>query len=353
MMNEKTQLKWLNCSKAFATLAVITDHTNQILYSNQDIAYASYFSVSLFILIAGITSYMSNENKVEKQNKGFIASYLHSIKKIVYAYLISVAVQMFFQLGYFNFVEYLNYVIHFNISGSHYFVLLYIQIMLANTFLFRLLKKCDKDYKGYTYEFIILIVITVFASWSTNYSNILNVYGAGGKLLGATCLILYYLGMLIAKHECLKNSSLTKNITVLCICGFIYFFYWRFVCENGLIIDSYLPFGTGGNPPGISFSIFALCMLGISFGLVSILERNKYTKIIVDIFSKMGRYTLYIFLYHLLILNSILEVYFKSLISYNIGLATIVYFAFMIVIPILIQLIISRIQKFIVMVMKN
>ena len=56
----KSQVKWLNCAKCMAILAVIVDHTNGILYTNPHIALASYFSVSLFILIAGMTSYMSD-----------------------------------------------------------------------------------------------------------------------------------------------------------------------------------------------------------------------------------------------------------------------------------------------------
>lgn len=58
--NHKT-IKWIDCAKCLAILAVMTDHTNGILYTNQDIAYASYFSVSLFIIIAGMMSFLSNE----------------------------------------------------------------------------------------------------------------------------------------------------------------------------------------------------------------------------------------------------------------------------------------------------
>ena len=59
-MEKNKQMKWLNFAKLAAIIAVITDHTNGYLYSNQDIAKASYFSVSLFIIISGMTSYLSN-----------------------------------------------------------------------------------------------------------------------------------------------------------------------------------------------------------------------------------------------------------------------------------------------------
>lgn len=62
MSAENKQILWLNCSKTVAVLAVLVDHTNGVLYTNQDIAYASYFSVSLFIIISGLTSYFSNSS---------------------------------------------------------------------------------------------------------------------------------------------------------------------------------------------------------------------------------------------------------------------------------------------------
>lgn len=55
--NSNREVVWLNCAKFVAIFAVMIDHTNGILYTNQEVAWASYFSVSLFILISGITSY--------------------------------------------------------------------------------------------------------------------------------------------------------------------------------------------------------------------------------------------------------------------------------------------------------
>ena len=40
----------------------MVDHTNGVLYINQEFALASYFSVALFVLLSGMTSYMTNAN---------------------------------------------------------------------------------------------------------------------------------------------------------------------------------------------------------------------------------------------------------------------------------------------------
>lgn len=57
------RIYWIDIAKLAAILAVIVDHTNGILYTNQLVAYSSYYSVSLFILVMGITTYWSIENK--------------------------------------------------------------------------------------------------------------------------------------------------------------------------------------------------------------------------------------------------------------------------------------------------
>lgn len=74
MMKYKSQIAWLNGAKFVAILAVMVDHTNGVLYSNWSIAYASYFSVSLFIILAGMTSYFSGLHHAENDFKGGGAS---------------------------------------------------------------------------------------------------------------------------------------------------------------------------------------------------------------------------------------------------------------------------------------
>lgn len=97
-------------------------------------------------------------------------------------------------------------------------------------------------------------VLVVIVSWvTTNFTNILSIYGGGGKLFGGTFLILLYIGMLVAKYDdgiCLINkwhivgSFISFNAMAL--------MWWRFIYSNQLAIDSKLPFGKGYNPPSIS-----------------------------------------------------------------------------------------------------
>ena len=59
-MNRQT---WIDCAKAIAIMAVAVDHCNGMLYTNPIIAQASYFSVSLFVLLSGLTAWLSDTYK--------------------------------------------------------------------------------------------------------------------------------------------------------------------------------------------------------------------------------------------------------------------------------------------------
>ena len=41
IQTKSKEIKWINCAKAIAIIAVLVDHTNGILYSNPNIATAS------------------------------------------------------------------------------------------------------------------------------------------------------------------------------------------------------------------------------------------------------------------------------------------------------------------------
>lgn len=69
-MGDDHRLVWIDCAKFAAIVAVMIDHTKGILYADMDVAIASDYSVSLFILLAGITSYLSAEKYVCKNAGG-------------------------------------------------------------------------------------------------------------------------------------------------------------------------------------------------------------------------------------------------------------------------------------------
>ena len=109
---------------------------------------------------------------------------------------------------YFNFELFINRVILFNASSPLYYVALYIQLIFINVFLYTIIKKCNQCRYSYLYKMIIFILLLFGASLSINYSNILSIYGGGGKLFGGTYVVLSYLGMIMAPWLLAEKSNL-------------------------------------------------------------------------------------------------------------------------------------------------
>lgn len=280
MLEKTKEVKWINCAKFLAIIAVITDHTNRVLYSNYDIAMASYFSVSLFIIISGMMCYLSNE----RHELSWFQTFLRSSKNIIGAYLCANFIYLVCIQQSFDFKTYLQYIIGFNLSGPFYYVLLYLQLMLVSRLLYNIIRNVPDKY-GILWEMGIGIVVLIISSLTTNYTDILNVYGGGGKLLGGTYLFLFYLGMLFSKHDVFRNITLMKS-AVMTGTGFVlWFIWWRFACWDRFALDAKLPFGAGFNPPGITLGLMAIIVLLLSCGIFSLFQFAKYLKWIVNFCS--------------------------------------------------------------------
>jgi len=341
----KAKIKWINAAKVVAILGVMIDHTNGVLYTNINIAWGSYFSVSLFILLSGMTSYLSDST----QWHGGKYIFIKSAKKILLPYSICVLLYQVVATHYFDFTTYLKYFINFNISGPHYFVLLYLQLMLVRPILSKCLAFCSGK-REILWEFFIAIVVLGISLFTVNYTNILDVYGGGGKLLGGTYLFLYYLGMLLMKHEIFDSVNPKRCFFTSVISFALCFFWWRYMCQNQLGIDAMLPFGGGFNPPGLSISIFACIVLFGCYGIFIFISSFEHTKFIVEIFSQIGRHTLYIFLYHRMFLDYLLIPY----VQLNIGIVkTIIYFGVMIGGSLVLDLMINKLIECLAYVMKQ
>lgn len=166
---------WINCAKFMAILAVMVDHTAGILYTDAKFHWASFYSVSLFILISGMLSYRSNS----KHNYSYGRTVVHSLKKIVIAYILATFIYHIFTFKAFDLVPFLRSLVFFNASGPLYYVLLYIHLMLINKVMYNFI--AFKTRAVFIKDLTVGYVLVAIAYMTTNYSNILNVYGGGGE----------------------------------------------------------------------------------------------------------------------------------------------------------------------------
>lgn len=117
---KKERIKWIDCAKAVAIVGVVIDHCNGVLYKSPLIAQASYFAVSLFVILSGISAVYSISNKA--------IDYKYQFKRVENLYLKYAVATFLLLIWYYHFFDlktYITYLLNFSIEGAYYFLLFF------------------------------------------------------------------------------------------------------------------------------------------------------------------------------------------------------------------------------------
>ena len=133
--------RWIDIGKSFAIFAVLTDHLCGTLYTRSSIYCSSLFSVSLFILLMGVTTYWT----FDKKNETIWNKVKKKIIKILIPYTGAVFVYIWVTTKGFDLMRFFHHWIHFNVTGPHYYVFLYCQLILTSPLFFLFLKNVDRN----------------------------------------------------------------------------------------------------------------------------------------------------------------------------------------------------------------
>lgn len=183
MKNEKAQrLMCIDVAKFISILAALTDHLWGTLYFNENIQYITFFSVTTFIILSGVTSYYSNDRHAEGTVAGDI---IRRTKGILLPYAVAVFVYQIAAHHNFDFGMYLKYLIGFNITGPFYFVAFYVQLVAISPYVHSAInalsgKRCHKVLTHGCF-IIAAIMISIIC---TKYTYMADIYGGGRYLLG-------------------------------------------------------------------------------------------------------------------------------------------------------------------------
>lgn len=327
----KKRIEWIDCAKLMAITAVVTDHCNGFLYTKSFIANASYFSVSLFVLLAGISTWISCQNGKEIS----FAHQFEKAKKLLCAYAIATLIVLCVAQRKFDLKTYLSYLIGFNIQAPYYYIVFFLQLLmiapvLVNWCKFVNSKKC---------KWIMQLATMSFLGWlayiSINYTYILPVHGGGQFVWGGTYVILYYLGMLLSSNGVFEQSR-SKRMLITFFCTVMAILWVCLMTDGKLPFDRWMSpyWGYGFNPPSINFMVYSLLVLFICYGVFSLLYESGYkaTQKVIALGSFLGRNTLYIWLYHLLVINVLFpDVHNRS------AVIRIIVFGLIIILPVIIK----------------
>lgn len=332
---EKSHLKWIDAAKGIAILAVIIDHSTGLLFSKRIISLSSYFSVTVFVFLAGITSYYSSERHKDESIGGEL---IRKIKSILIPYAVATCIYQFVIKGRFNFGEYINHLLYFDITPPFYFVVFFLQLIFISPYIYRLIEyKKEKSW-----HCLMVVLATMISLFCIRYTFIIDVWGGGKYLLGGSYLLVYLLGELFACYGFpLKREKRWIRLVIAIVAVFISILWLN---EYEFKLDLWLkePFGTGLNPPGITLMVYSGCIIAFLYYAFSYIEicKIRVVKAIYMSLSYIGRYSLYIFLYHKLVLDYFLIDFDIT----NIWAKRLIYISAMLVIPIIIKMSFDKIR---------
>lgn len=317
MVLEKVNYGWIDFLKGLSIFAVVLDHLYGVIYLDPGFHLFTVFSVTLFIFLAGVTSVISIE-----RNKLPLKEYqIKRIKGVVIPFVVaSIIYSVINQNYYFDVNIFLNELILFKASPPFYFVLFYLQLIIVSPILYKLLIKSN-----IVLRLVSLVAIYFISRCLTHYTEVYGIYGGGGRILGGSYLFVFFLGMLFfmiyKKYGDYINRLWIHFIGIVSSAVIIYVLY----------STGWLNIGWS-NPPNKQTIIYTCAVLVLGYSLYMIMHKTK----ILTIFTALGKYSLYIFLYHMLAINFASQILLTSGLMNNPLFKSAVFLSFAIIIPTLI-----------------
>ena len=274
---------------------VVLQHVQGYIYSSDYISYSVWWVVALFIMIGGYNSYTSYQNRGCFQLK-------KKISGIFIPYFFATMIYTIYNYHYFDALTFLQSLLHFNASGPMYYVAVYIQLLIISPVLIGVIDRCEKR-KWLCIPFW-MITFCIAAS-TTLYSNLFDIAIGGGNLFAGPWILFWVLGMCIKNVQ--KNIEIKPEMQKWVIVGMtLIIILWQYVFVNkGVNLELGSMFH--GTQVGMTWAnAFETVLIFFWFRYaVEIFKRNagNIGKQIIKPLDFTGRYTLYIFLYHMLFLS--------------------------------------------------
>lgn len=304
MIEKPERVLWVDVARFAAILAVLVDHTNSRLFSNPRAVFFSYYSVSLFVILMGITSYWS----CNRQKTNYLSIIKRNSCRIVRPYIIATLLYGLVLEGQFDCRSFISHLVHFDACGPFYYVLLYLQLLILTPLFYRLLNVTTNRLQSAIIEPFVMAVTIVISVWTTNHTDIMGIYGGGGRLFGGTYLVLLLIGMIIGKY-CNNKEKVDNRLKYgMLLVSVILTIAWAgFISLDQFKLDSFFSLNDALNPPSVSLSVYAL-LLTCTFYLSDKIMTGK----LITTLAFIGRHTMYIFLYHVFFIK-LLDTYFSAL----------------------------------------
>lgn len=281
--------KWIDILRGIAILAIVLDHAYFLYpeYKNTIIWWHTYFSIPWFVFLSGVTNTLSAGKKTwvfPKSHLMFIVKRFSLLLPYIIASLICYVLLYYRNL---RLDELWQGLLLFSIQPTFYFINLILQLYLIFPFLYFVIKKTGRAW----YQYLFLLLTGVLAGRMLMVSPPPWPFSPAGRAFGGVYLAMFLAGMLFA------TVKLPLNRIVIFFAGAVF-----------LGFEAYL-FSSRGSfisiVPSYPLLIWSLSLLLLAIKFISLTgEKNMVFKAL----SYLGRYSIYIYLFHYLVLELIRKI---------------------------------------------
>ncbi len=304
---ENEKVLWIDFARFLSILAVLIDHTKGILYESEAVQSAFFYSVAAFFFLAGMTSFYSLRRR--KAEESVVGWTVRRLWRIIAPYLVAVAICQYVRGGFsWSFYAFILWVLNFRLEGQFYFVLIYLQLVVLSPFLYLVTVYVGKRRAHWFWRALYLAAVGGISVFCVEDTFIMDTYGGGRYLFGGTYLFLFVMGMAAAQLE-IELKGKKEALIALCISLASLGASLTFLLKDGFALDeAFFGWKLRVNPPGITLTVYSLTVLALAFALCGLVLfiKNRPLERLFRAAAWLGKYTLYVFLYHMIILEGLL-----------------------------------------------
>ncbi len=278
--------KWIDVLRGIAILAVIADHIFTLFgtFRIDSIWKHTYFSVSWFIFLSGVTNGISASKTTWVFPKSYVTFWRKRLT-IIFPYIFASTVSfLVFTYPHFHIdgKRYIYEIVHFSNQPIFYYINLLLQLYIIFPFLYVLMNKSKKDW-----QMVLLVFGTIFLSFILQaYTTPPWPFDAGLRVMGGILLAVFFLGVLYGR-EVFRIDRYIFIISILIFTAIeVLLVYTHESIFKSLEHTFYLE----------AWSISLLFIIKFLF------DRVRYDNLFSRLLNFLGRHSLFIYLFHFLMI---------------------------------------------------
>ncbi len=337
---------WIYQVRGLAIIAVVICHQQYILHTSELVQLLTLYSVTTLVFLMGYTASLSYKKQLSCEGWD-LRKYMCKLVPVIGEYVVATIVyaNLFGEHeGNCSNSMLVQYLLDFSAAQLFYFIQYYISLALLFPLMIYLVKK------------VLTIRIINRIRWII-LASVLGVVGAVGYWMwgtflywGGSYLFVYFFGVIMGYVDMrnLNKYVIGEAGVVICLFGF----YSSSVFYRNLVQGIYTPSGIDRfvpkfllNPPNLSIIVYSAGIIMISYFVFEMWNMSKKSFLLLavlsSVFEYLGKYSLDIFLWHILLQKVLL----KYAIIDSIWLKRIIFYLVQFSIPIFGKILYIRIKK--------